>query len=113
MRRLFGKYGRSVERLTNSNRRFQFGNTTFDSLGSVTLPLGTPSGIATLDVKIDVVAAGVPALVGLDFLNEHALIVGTVTNRLITRTIVTDHVIGGQYVVDEWNIPLARRLSHV
>ena len=63
-------------------------------------------------VEMDVVSADVPALVGLDFLDYHSLLVDTVTNRLTKRVIVPDDD-RQQYVMDEWHMPLTRKHNHV
>ena len=61
---------------------------------------------------MDVVSADVPALVRLDFLDYHSLLVDTVTNRLTKRVIVPDDD-RQQYVMDEWHMPLTRKHNHV
>ena len=113
LRRICGKCNRRVGSLKRSNRRFRFGNTTFESLGTITLPLAVPYGIHALDVNLDVVAADVPVLVGLDFLDMHSLMVDTVTNRLTKRTMVPDEDSGAQHVMDEWHMPLTRKHNHL
>lgn len=101
-----------MKKLGKYSRRFGFGDLVFQSLGRISLPLMTPSGIPDKYVQMDVFSADVPALVGLDFLDNHFLMVDTVTNRLTKRVIVKGND-GTHYVMDEWYVPLTRRHHHV
>ena len=101
-----------MKKLGKSSRRFRFGDSVFQSLGRISLPLTTPSGIPDKYVQMDVVSADVPALVGLDFLDNHSLMVDTVTNRLTKRVILKGND-GTHYMMYEWHMPLTRMHHHV
>jgi len=75
-------------KLRSSSKRFRFADATFDSLGRVFLPLATPCGVMAIYVPIDVVAADIPALMGLDVMDQHKLYVNTVTNRSSDSTVM-------------------------
>lgn len=89
---------------------FKFANATYSSLGSIQLPLYTPPGIPTIIVEMEIVPADIPALLGLDVLDEHQLTVDTVFNILAKRSqIVNDD--GVASLVDNWSVPLTRSKS--
>ena len=52
-----------------SLNRFRFADYTFQFLGQVDLPLSTPNNRPPIHVTFDIVAAYVPALLGLDALD--------------------------------------------
>ena len=83
---LFNGLGRKVKPFKPSQKRFRFPDSTFDSLGSIELPLATPRGIPTIFFQLNVVAADVPALLCLDVLDEYSLIVDTVTTNSSNAT---------------------------
>ena len=85
LKRIHFAAGMKRKQLKKSKRRFRFGDSVLQSLGRTNLPLETPIGMSDKYVQMDVVSADVPALVGLDFLDYHSLLVDTVTNRL-TKT---------------------------
>ena len=68
---------------------FTFADATYASLGSVTLPLYTPPGIPTIMVQLEIVPADIPALLGLDDLDQHQLTIDTVHNVLAKRSRIT------------------------
>ena len=100
-------------KLNSSHNRFRFADTTFKSLGTVTIPLAAPAGIKPIPVVLDIVDADIPALLGLDVLDKESLVADTVTNLLTKRTLL--RLQNGQHRYrDEWSIPLLRsRSRHV
>lgn len=79
LRRIFGKFGRRLQGLLGSDRRFRFADAVFESLGRIDLPLATPNGIPTVFLSLDVVSADVPALLGF-VLDHFSLTPDTVQN---------------------------------
>ena len=82
------------------------------------IPLATPTGIPPIWVSLDVVAADVPALLGLDVLYTHALLLDTFSNCLRKRIVLDKH---GENdgknedvsIIDEWIVPLERYHGHI
>ena len=90
---------------------FTFADATYASLGSVTLPLYTPPGIPTIMVELEIVPADIPALLGLDVLDQHQLTIDTVHNVLAKRSRITTEE-GSIYLIDDWSVPLVRAKSN-
>lgn len=88
VRHVFTELGRRVRPFKLGQKRFWNADSPFDSLGKIDLPLATPRGIPTFFVKVDFVAADVPALLSLDICDEYALFADTVTNKLIKRDVL-------------------------
>lgn len=63
-----------------------YADATFNSLGPTSIPRTTPIGIPNIFVKLDVVAAAVPSLLGLDALDAHALYANNVSNMWGKKT---------------------------
>ncbi len=72
--------------ITQSHRRFRFADTTLESLGRVKIPLWTLPGAPTIVIDSYIVAADVPALLGMDVLDRALLVPDTVMNRLEKMT---------------------------
>ena len=113
LRRVFSGIGKRLKGLRPSHRRFKFADAAYGSLGCIDLPLATPSGINTIYVSTDVVAADVPALLGLSTLDQHSLLVDTVMNKLSKREVIMDDLDKAAYSVEIWNVPLTRHGCHV
>ena len=111
-RRLYNRIGRRL-RLTPSNRTFRFADSEHESLGTIIIPLETPPGISTIQVCLDVVSADVPALLGMDVMDENSLTPCTVSNRLIKRTVADHKNPSHYYIMDDWSVPLKRHEGHL
>lgn len=68
---------------------------TYSSLGSISLPLATPRGIAPVYITCNVISADIPALLVLNDLDFYSLMVDTVSNRLVKRVLVPSNDRGG------------------
>lgn len=84
-KRIRGQIGLHNMKIRPSKCGFKFANATYSSLGSIELPLHTTPSIPTIIVNMEIVPADVPALLGLDVLDEHQLTVDTVINILAKR----------------------------
>ena len=100
--RATNKHSRDIRR---SGHRFRFGDESFPSLGRISLPLATPSGIEPIFVDFDIGDADIPALLGMDVLDGEQFVADTVFHRLARRSAqkLQD---GRQAYFDEWFIPL-------
>lgn len=98
--------------LRPSRKSFRFADAAYKSVGVTTLPLLTPVGVPNLYVKLDVVTADVPALLGLDVLDSHSLTADTVSNKLIKKSVHRNGE-GTVSFVEEWSVPLRRADGHV
>ena len=78
---------------------FRFGDGCFASLGTIPVRIPCPDG-SFLHIDIDVVAADVPMLIGLDVLDREELIVDNVDNLLVSK----------RY---DWTIPITREEGHL
>lgn len=95
-----------------SSKSLLFTDTTIQSIGRVEIPLATPRGARSIVVSLDVVAADVRALRGLDVLNHNNITADTVLNRLAKREIV--HIVGGMiHLVEKWSVHLNASDGHV
>lgn len=104
--RIRNKLGLRNIRVKPSQHGFKFPNDTYSSLGSIILPLYTLPGVPTTYIKMDIVPADVPALLGLGVLDANQLNVDTVFNLLAKRVRV-DNEDGSVIYVDEWAVPLS------
>ncbi len=82
-----------------SNHRYKFGEDKQDSIGSIYIRIPLISN-KMIQIKVDVVRANVPFLIGLDLLDEFKLYVNTVTNQLIAPNL-------------NLATPLVRKLGHI
>ena len=80
--KIFNHIGRRVKKLKRSFNRFRFADTSYKSLGQISLPLATPAGKPPVYVTMDVVPADIPPLLGMDVLDRESLIADTLANRL-------------------------------
>ena len=62
---------------------------------------------------MDVVAADVPPLLGLGLMDRHSLTPDTVTNRLAKRIQVKRDKSMGEYIVDDWHVPMLCYSGHI
>ena len=99
-------------KLRPSTKSFRFADATYKSLGRLDLPLATPNGVTNIDVTLDVVAADVPTLLGLDVLDHHCLTADTVCNELVKKTIIRRDG-DGVRLIEDWSVPLMRADGHV
>ena len=111
LRCIFRRAGAKPKPLRKSFKRFRFADSTFQSLGLIDLPLATPNGIPPIYITMDVVAANVPALLGLDVLDEHSLTPNTVSNELVKCSAIPSDT--GVTVHYWWNVPMTRFHGHV
>jgi len=99
-----------LPKLRSSPNRFRFANETFRSIGSTTLYLDTPAGVGTVAVEIDVVAADIPPLLGLDVIDRESLTPDVAFNVLAKRRRKTT-ADGTPIYIEEWSIPMWRAAS--
>lgn len=81
-------------------------DTVYESLCATVFPLETPRLFDTVPVNIDVVDINVPALLGLDCMDEHSL-----TPCIITSTLAKRVVKEGKSTED-WSIKLTQASSN-
>ena len=62
---------------------------------------------------LDVISADIPALLGMDVMDENSLTPCTVSNRFIKRTVVDHQNSSQSYVMDGWSVPLKRYEGHL
>ena len=74
--------------------------------------MSTPKTSPPIYVTLDVVAADVPALLGLDELDAENLIADTVQNKLI-KTIVVQEGYYKNHKIYEWSMYLIRHIRHI
>ena len=106
---IFSRFGRRVPQMKWSPNRFRIADTSYNSLGKVSLPRATPPSGPPIVVEMDVVNADIPALLGLDVRDREALMADTVANRLTRRSFVQNN--GSFLYLDEWHVPLLRSES--
>ena len=111
-RRSYGRTGRRLHPRP-SNRKFRFADSVFESLGTVMVPLETPPVIPTIKVVLDVISADIPALLGMDVMDDNSLTPCTVSNRFIKKTVVDHENPSQSYVIDDWSVPLKRHEGHL
>lgn len=104
--RLLHYLGGRGRKLRPSMNSFRFVDTVYESLGTTVFPLRTTSHVDTILVKIDVVGTNVPALLGLDAMDEHSLTPCIVTNMLVQR------VVKNGKTTDDWSIKITRAQSN-
>ena len=109
LKSIFSRFGRRVPQLELSPNRFRFADTSYNSLGKVSLPLANPPSGPPIFVEMDVVNANIPAPPGLDVRDREALMADTVANRLTRRSLVQNN--GSFLYFDEWHVPLLRSES--
>ncbi|CAN8066076.1 unnamed protein product [Agarophyton chilense] len=91
LRRLATQYEKSLLRLKKSVKQFRFADVSFASLGCVEIPLAAPSGRPPIWVAFDVVAVDLPALLGLEILDPHALLPDNFSNSLRKRILLEEN----------------------
>ena len=109
LKSIFSRFGRRVPQLKWSPNRFRFADTSYNSLGKVSLPLATPPSGPPIVAEMDIVNADIPALLGLHVLDREALMANTVANRLTRRSLVQNN--SSFLYLDEWHVPLLRSES--
>ena len=97
--------------LVQSNRSFKFAEAVYQSLGMVVVPLETTANILVIHVVMDVVTADIPALLGLDLMDQESLTPCVVSGRFIKRAY---HQLenGEKTYFDEWSVPSFRSKSN-
>ena len=93
------KATRSRFNLQRSTMTFKFGDTVHKSLGLLTFHIAVPK-ISVIRTTVNVVNADVPLLLGLDWLDEHKLVIDNVQNRLISSQ-------------RKWSVALHRKFGHL
>lgn len=79
----------------------------------INLYVEIPPGIPLIHVRSDVVPVDVPALLGLNILDEHLLNTDTVLNRLLKRTIAQGASENSLYLIECSSVPMRRIDIHV
>lgn len=64
---------------------FRIAYTVYQSMGKITIPLHTPTGIPNIPVELYIVEADIPAFLGPNVLEEESLAPYTVSDRLKTK----------------------------
>lgn len=106
LQRLQNQFNINNTNLQPSSLKFRFGDKIYDSLGTFTFSLKTPSGINNIDVPLDVVDVNIPALIGLNILDQNRLMIDNVNNKLARRRQIRKN--GLTYYLEEWFLPLYR-----
>ncbi len=112
LRRVMYRLQRHKLPTDQSNHRLRFADTNYQSLRQIELPLATPPGISVVYVTLDIVSADIPALLGLDVLDDESPMVDTVTKPLWKRVITSDEDEPLTYI-DLWHVKLTRYDNHV
>lgn len=84
---------------TPSNVTFRFGDTYYNSLGTIMIRIPTPDYTFLL-IPVDIVNADVPLLLGLDLLDHHNLYADNTEKKLVCK----------KY---KWSIPIIRQDGHL
>ena len=92
------------------DRMFRFGDVSVKSLVTVEIYWAATEKIPDIPVILDVVNVDIPALLGINVLDEYSLMPDNVTNRLWHRIILSKKSLE---VYDEWHMPLHRTDSHL
>ena len=101
-RRLARSIGRKLD-LCPSPRRFRFGVTAHESMGSTIIHIPTPSGV--MSIQADVISADVPFLIGMDAMDANRVQVLSIDNKL-EHIPLDPNALG-------WQLPLARKHGHI
>lgn len=91
--------------LFGNQRYFRFGDAVFKSLATVEISLKTPAGIPIILMTLEILADDIPALLGLEMIDDESLLADKVTNRLVHRIIISKGDKPLRYV-DLWSMPL-------
>lgn len=98
--------------LRTSSKSLQFADATCQTLGPISIPLMTPQGMPNIFVKLEVVSADVPALIGLNVLDVQSLVADTVLNRLVKKMVRS--LRNRKFsTIEEWSVPLIRADDHL
>lgn len=110
LRRILKHFSPHHRGIMRSRSRFRLADSVVESLGHISIPLRTPTGVPTIMVELDVVEADIPALLGIYILDKESLSVCTVLNRLVKklRHISKD---GKEIYIDEWFITVYRSVA--
>lgn len=85
--------------LTYSKLKFRFGDGGYPSLGKLIVRIPIPNG-SYIQINVDVVAAPIPLLLGLDVMDREGVIANNVRNQL-------------QNPGQEWYLPIIRKYGHM
>lgn len=83
--RILNSLGFHSRYIRRSRDRLRFADATYDSLGTISIPLRTTPGVPPILVKMDIVHADIPALLGLDVFDKESITPCVVSNRLRKR----------------------------
>ena len=89
---------------------FRFLNVSSKLFGMIELGIQTPDHTPPICILLDVVDVDIPALIGLDVLDGHCLMVDNISNRLWNRVIISEDPLE---FVDKWWVPLIRDQHHL
>ena len=109
LNRIVKTTGIMVKVKNGSTNSFRFGNVVFRSVGTVVLQLKTPKGAEKIFVQLDIVAADMPALLGIDVMDAVGLTPCTVSNRLVKKVPTNDQ---RTEFKDLWSIKCIRASSN-
>ena len=85
---------------TSKNKnKYKFGNDRQKSLGAMNIRIPIP-GYKVINLKVNVVSANVPFLIGLNFLDKYRMFVNTVTNTLCAPIL-------------DLQVPVVRKRGHI
>lgn len=90
----------------------RFADSTYDSLGQISLPLTSPSGLSSLSVDTDIVSANGSALLGMSVRDNKAFTPCKLSNRLGKLVKCTGQD-GEEAFVEKWNMLAKYNCHHV
>jgi len=82
-----------------SNFAFKFGDGCYKSLGTIPVRIPKPNN-GYIEVRIDIVDADIPMIIGLDILDKETLLADNTENLLIHKK-------------EGWKMPLSRKAGHL
>ena len=112
MDQILGSLKRKFIPSATSSRYFRFGDVVVKSLGLVEVALDTPQNAPNIMVLMDIVSVNIPALLGLDVLDNESLYADNVTNRLVRRNVISRTSDGLEFE-DTWHVPIFRHDGHL
>lgn len=108
--RIIAAFGHHRRKILPSKNKFTVADAVYESLGKITIPIGTPPGIPRVFVEIEIVNAEIPALLGMDIMNKGSITPCIVSNGLAKRVLVPQESECPK-LEDEWSIPIRRSRS--
>lgn len=111
LNRILNALGLHERRIFPSRKKFRFAYAVYNSLGRISIFLRTCPGVSKIFVELDIVDADIPALLGMDDLDNESLTPCTFSNRLIKRSVRMAQDWKERFV-DEWSVPVVRSSSN-